>query len=320
MKLPQAESIVFCILGLFALIYAQDSDVIQLSSSSFETEIQKGNWLLEFYAPWCGHCKKLAPIYEEVATKLKGKVFVGKVDCTVEQDLCNKFEIRGYPTLKFSSNGKLYDFQGERSLEFLVRFAEGGFNEANSRPLPLLASSSNEETSKISDVVILSDTNFDEKTATGSWLLEFYAPWCGHCKHLAPTYEQLATQLKGKVNVAKIDCTIERELGNRFGIRGYPTIKYLREGKLYEYTGDRTVANFISFVNDGYLLTTPKNVPLPGSGPGFFDELAEVFAPLEKAFRDNAWIALSVFFIFGVLIGGLVLFANSGSQTEFKAE
>jgi len=52
----------------------------------------------------------------------------------------------------------------------------------------------------------------------------------------------------------------------------------------------------------------------------FFDELAEVFAPLEKALRDNAWIALSVFFIFGVLIGGLVLFANSGSQTEFKAE
>jgi len=42
---------------------------------------------LEFYAPWCGHCKKLAPEWDKLATLLKGKVKVGKVDATVETDL-----------------------------------------------------------------------------------------------------------------------------------------------------------------------------------------------------------------------------------------
>jgi len=205
-------------------------------------------------------------------------------------------------------------------VDSLLKFAEEGYADGNSSPLPSMTDNSIEETPGTSDVIVLSDANFDEKTAKGSWLLEFYAPWCGHCKHLTPTYEQLATQLKGKVNVAKIDCTVERELGNRFGIRGYPTIKFLQEGKLYEYTGDRAAASFVSFVSDGYKSVIPKAVPAPGSGPTFFDELVEVFAPLEKALRNNAWIALSVLFILGVLIGGLVLLATSVPPTELKAE
>lgn len=54
-----------------------------------------------------------------------------------------------------------------------------------------------------------------------------YAPWCGYCKKLAPLWEDVATALKGEVNVAKIDVseTADARVGRRFGVRGFPTVK-----------------------------------------------------------------------------------------------
>lgn len=62
------------------------SDVIDLTNDNFEELVfgSKDIWFVEFFAPWCGHCKKLAPEWEEAATKLKGLVKVAKVDATVE--------------------------------------------------------------------------------------------------------------------------------------------------------------------------------------------------------------------------------------------
>ena len=69
------------------------------------------------------------------------------------------------------------------------------------------------------DVVVLTDSNF-EKTVIHSdemWLVEFYAPWCGHCKSLAPHWASAATELK----VAKLDATVEKSMAGRYGIQDY---------------------------------------------------------------------------------------------------
>merc|ERR1712219_19483 len=102
------------------------------------------------------------------------------------------------------------------------------------------------EEATTSDVITLVESNFDEMTkfktgeATGIWFIKFYAPWCGHCKRLAPTWEEVATELKGKVNVAKVDVTENQELGKQFGVKGFPTLLLFKNGKMEKYKGDRS--------------------------------------------------------------------------------
>jgi protein disulfide-isomerase A6 len=56
--------------------------------------------------------------------------------------------------------------------------------------------------------------------------VEFYAPWCGHCKQLAPSWEKAAKALKGVVKVGAVDMDSDREAGAQYGIQGFPTIKF----------------------------------------------------------------------------------------------
>lgn len=99
--------LVLGLLGATAAVSAADADpadsnVVTLTTDTFDEYVKEHDLVLaEFYAPWCGHCKALAPKYEEAATELKGKnIPLVKVDCTAEEDLCRTYEVDGYPTLK----------------------------------------------------------------------------------------------------------------------------------------------------------------------------------------------------------------------------
>ena len=100
-----------------------------------------------------------------------------------------------------------------------------------------------------SDVLDLTNENFDETLKTNPVILvEFYAPWCGHCKTLAPKYDQAATLLKGIAPIAKVDCTAQEQVCSRFGVRGYPTVKLFRDGQASEYNAARETDGIVAFM------------------------------------------------------------------------
>lgn len=78
-----------------------------------------------------------------------------------------------------------------------------------------------------SPVIQLTDKNFQNVVVKNPdpVLVEFYAPWCGHCKSLAPEYTKAAKALKGVMKVAAVDLDKYKTLGGPYGIRGFPTIK-----------------------------------------------------------------------------------------------
>jgi protein disulfide-isomerase-like protein len=84
----------------------------------------RGKWFLKMYAPWCGHCKKLTPVWDELShVNEKNNVQVGKVDCTVHADTCARFDVKGYPTLVFLDGEDWYKYRGMRDIDNLATFS-----------------------------------------------------------------------------------------------------------------------------------------------------------------------------------------------------
>ncbi|WYZ38880.1 hypothetical protein EsH8_III_000794 [Colletotrichum jinshuiense] len=264
------------VLGALAATVAAKSAVLDLIPSNFDEVVLKSGkpTLVEFFAPWCGHCKTLAPVYEELASafEFSKDVQIAKVDADAERDLGKRFGVQGFPTLKFfdGKSDKPADYNGGRDLESLSNFIT---DKTSVRP--------RKKYTPPSAVNMLSDETFNAIIGSDKALfVAFTAPWCGHCKTLAPVWETLAQDfsLDEGVVIGKIDVEAEnsKATAGAQGVSSYPTIKFFpkgsKEGEIY--SGGRSEEDFVKFVNE----KTGTN-RTPGGG---LNAIAGTIAALDK--------------------------------------
>lgn len=86
----------------------------------------------------------------------------------------------------------------------------------------------------MADYINLTSDNFESVTKEGVCVVDFWAPWCGPCRMVAPVIEELATEYKEKANICKVNTDEEQDLAVKFGIRSIPTILFLKDGKVVD--------------------------------------------------------------------------------------
>jgi len=197
----------------------------------------------EDYAVWCQHCKDLVPVLEEIATQQKGNFFVGKVNCEHGDNgaLCRALRVPSYPGVAVWKDGRFKDwFTGLRTVETILKWVTA-FEEEE---LPA-------DQRDIHDVVTLTANDFRRTIARGNWIVDFYAPWCVACEEMMSVWDELAIEEnpKGRVMVAKVDCTRHAKLCDKFEVTEFPSIQFFSNGeKKAKFKGHRDASGFDDFI------------------------------------------------------------------------
>lgn len=122
-----------------------------LTDETFKDHVAIGNHFVKFYAPWCGHCQRLEPAWNELANTLSydPTVSISRIDCTQHRPICQDFEVKGYPTLLWIVDGKKEEkYTGSRSVEAFKEFIEQ--KTASERKHPI-----DEEQADVQEIAVL---------------------------------------------------------------------------------------------------------------------------------------------------------------------
>jgi thioredoxin 1 len=96
--------------------------ILTLSDKNFQNQTKNKVVLVDFWASWCGPCRMMAPVLNEIAGELKGNIYIGKVNVEQYQSLAQKFKVRGIPTMVLFKNGvEVNRFVGVKSKEYLIK-------------------------------------------------------------------------------------------------------------------------------------------------------------------------------------------------------
>ncbi|KAM0329490.1 hypothetical protein ACHAQA_004799 [Verticillium albo-atrum] len=218
-------------------LYPKNSPVVQVDGKSYDRLIAQSNYtsIVEFYAPWCGHCKNLQPAYEKAAKSLDGLAKVAAVDCDddANKPLCSQFGIQGFPTLKIVRPGKksgkpaVEDYNGPRTATGIVDALVDKINNHVKKV-----------TDKDLDTFVASDTDkpkailFTEKGTT------------------TPLLRSIAIDFLDVITVAQVRNN-QKAVVEKYGIEKFPTLLLLPAdgGEPVVYDGALKKAAMVEFLS-----------------------------------------------------------------------
>jgi protein disulfide-isomerase-like protein len=214
----------------------------ELTASTFG----KNDKVVMFYAPWCGHCKTTAPIFDSVADAMKQQLYV--VNCDKESELASQQGIQGFPTILYFKKGKRIEFgkdplDGNRDLESIKKWITRHSSVAV-LDVPIQDSTPHFSVPEINDE--------DSSVLQSNCIVMFHAPWCGHCKTTKPVFEKVAEKFKKishKIKFGMVNGDNNPELKTRYSVGGYPTILHIKNGvQMDEYNEQREIDQMSKWV------------------------------------------------------------------------
>lgn len=255
-SLPIAVAAASLLLPAAHAFYDRSSPVVQADGGSFNNLVNKSNYtsIVEFYAPWCGHCQNLKPAYEKAAKSLSGLAKVVAVNCDEEPNkpLCGQMGVQGFPTLKIVRPGKkpgkplVEDYRGERTAKAIV--------DAVIDKIP-------------SHVKRLKDADYE------AWVAEDAGPKVilfTNKGTVSPLLKAIAIDFLGGLDVAQIR---DKEKGavEAFGVEKFPTLVLLPgDGKeAITYVGEMKKDSIVKFLSQAATPNPdpPKKEKKPKSKP-----------------------------------------------------
>ncbi|KAI9105767.1 thioredoxin-like protein [Phlyctochytrium arcticum] len=241
-------------------LYSRSDAVIQITPKNFKQEVLDTQHvvLAEFFAPWCGHCKNLAPEYKKAASKLSGLAKVVAVDCDVESNkpICGQYGVQGFPTIKIFGagvKGLPQDYQGPRTAKALVDAAVAKIPSTNIQYI----NGSGKRSVSLADFL-------EQQTALSRVILVSAKP------STPPLYKALSLEFKNHLIFAEAKST-DLDVVEKLNVTKFPAVVVIPSGseEALPYSGTMKFAPLKKFL-DEYASSkkeTSKAKPLPSGAP-----------------------------------------------------
>ena len=211
--------------------------VTELNESTFDAFIDDNKYvLIDCWAPWCGPCRGMGPIIEELSKDLEGKVAVAKLNTDESPGISARFEINAIPTLLiFKDKVMLEPLVGLRPKEDIISvLADRGMIEGGKKK---------EEEAHFAAKV--TDNDFNEFIKSKDYaLVDCWAPWCKPCLRMGPVIEELAKISQDDIAVGKLNVDENPGVSLSFNIQSIPALLIFKGGKqvgtIVGYSPERT--------------------------------------------------------------------------------